>query len=498
MAPRLILSCILGYFGFLLLIAWFTSRKANNASYFIGNKASPWIAVAFGLLGDSLSGVTFISVPGDVGPRNFSYLQIVFGYIVGYVVIAQILLPLYYRLNLISIYSYLKGRFGTASQKTGSFFFLLSRTTGAAVRLYLAATVLQVFVFDQWPIWGNRILPYWLTVTFIIGLILIYTLKGGIKTLVWTDTFQSTFLLLGVVLSITAIARQLDLGLGDLVRTVRESEHSQIFFWDWRDRNYFWKQFISGAFIAIVMTGLDQNMMQKNLSCRSLKAAQKNIYAFTLVMVLVNVLFVSLGALLYEYAKFKGINLPAQTDRVFPLLALQHLGAFAALVFIVGLTAATFSSADSVLTTLTTSFCIDFLGMDQQQGTESDRVRTRKMIHFGFAILLLAVILAFKALNKQSVIQAVFTLASYTYGPLLGLFAFGLFHRTLVMDRWVPVVCLVSPLLCWAVQKKSVLLFGGYQFGFELLLVNGLFTYAGLWLIRRRPPLGDECRPSLK
>jgi len=482
MSPALILLCIAGYFGFLLSIAWFTSRNANNASYFLGNKASPWIAVAFGLIGDSLSGVTFISVPGQVGAAQFAYLQIVFGYVLGYVVIAQVLLPLYYRMNLTSIYSYLRERFGPASQKSGSFFFLLSRTTGAAARLYLAANVLQFFVFDRWNI------PFSLTVSAIILLILVYTLKGGIKTLVWTDTFQSTFLLLGVVLSITAIARDLDFGIGALIGAIAQSDHAQVFFWDWRKPNYFWKQFFSGAFIAIVMTGLDQNMMQKNLSCRSLRDAQKNIYWFSAVLVFINLLFVSLGALLYHYAKAKGIEIPKLTDQLFPMLALQHLGTFAAVVFVIGLTAAAFSSADSVLTTLTTSFCIDFLGIDQKPSlTEQQKTKLRHKVHFGFALLLLLVILGFKALNQDAVINAVFKLASYTYGPLLGLFAFGLFWKRQVNDRFVPVVCLASPVICYVLNEKSAEWMAGYRFGFELLILNGLLTVGGLWLIRKRP-----------
>ena len=481
MSPLLILLCIASYFSFLLLIAWFTSRNASNAAYFLGNKASPWYAVAFGLIGDSLSGVTFISVPGQVAAAQFSYFQIVLGYVLGYVVIAQLLLPLYYRLNLTSIYSYLRERFGPLSQKTGSLFFLLSRTTGAAARLYLAANVIQFFVFDRWHI------PFWFTVGSIIVLILVYTVKGGIRTLVWTDTFQSTFLLLGVVLSIAAIASELDLGITQMVGVIHRSEYGQIFFWDWHDRRYFWKQFFSGAFIAIVMTGLDQNMMQKNLSCRSLKDAQKNIYWFTVVMVFVNALFLSLGALLYHYAKLKGIEIPKETDRLFPMLALQHLGSFAAIVFIIGLTAATFSSADSVLTTLTTSFCIDILGIDQKAAmTEPEKTSLRHKVHLTFALVLLLVILGFKILNTDAVINAIFTLASYTYGPLLGLFAFGLFSRSRVKDRFVPIICLLSPVLCFALNAKSVEWLHGYQFGFELLILNGLLTYSGLCLIRKR------------
>ena len=480
MSPALILGCVGGYFAFLLLIAWYTSRGANDNAYFLGNKTSPWYAVAFGLIGDSLSGVTFISVPGKVAADKFSYMQIVFGYVIGYVVIAEILLPLYYKLNLTSIYGYLRQRFGPNSQKIGAVFFLLSRLLGAAARLFLAASVFQLFVFDQWKI------PFWLTVSVTIALILLYTYRGGIKTLVWTDTFQSTFLLLGVVLSIVAIARQLDLNLSGLIALVKNSEMSQTFFWDWRGTNCFWKQFCAGAFIAIAMTGLDQNMMQKNLSCRSLGAAKKNIYAFTSVMVLVNLLFVSLGVLLFQYAAAKGIAIPDSTDKLFPMLALNYLGTFAAIVFVIGLTAATFSSADSVLTTLTTSFCLDLLGMEERKElTDAQRTTMRHKVHIGFAVLLWLVILGFQAINSKAIIDAIFTLASYTYGPLLGLFAFGLFAKTKANDRLVPVVCCVSPLICFVLQQNSAAWFHGYKIGFELLILNGLLTYIGLWLVRK-------------
>ena len=482
MSPALILGCVGGYFAFLLLIAWYTSRNAGDSAYFLGNKTSPWYAVAFGLIGDSLSGVTFISVPGKVAADKFSYLQIVFGYVIGYVVIAEILLPLYYKLNLTSIYGYLRQRFGPNSQKIGSVFFLLSRLLGAAARLFLAASVFQLFVFDQWKI------PFWLTVSVTIALILLYTYRGGIKTLVWTDTFQSTFLLLGVILSIVAIARSLDLNFSDLISTVKNSEMSQTFFWDWRGTNYFWKQFCAGAFIAIAMTGLDQNMMQKNLSCRSLGAAKKNIYAFTSVMVLVNLLFVSLGVLLFHYAAAKGVAIPSSTDKLFPMLALDHLGDFAAIVFVIGLTAATFSSADSVLTTLTTSFCMDILGTEERKElSEAQRTALRHKVHVGFAVSLWLVIIGFQAINSTAIIDAIFTLASYTYGPLLGLFAFGLFAKAKVNDRLVPVVCVLSPLICYVLQQNSFAWFHGYKIGFELLILNGLLTFIGLWFIRSKP-----------
>ncbi len=480
MSPVLILAGVGVYFALLLVIAWRTSRNAGERAYFVGNKASPWYAVAFGLIGDSLSGVTFISVPGKVATDHFAYLQMVFGFALGYVVIAQVLLPLYYRLNLISIYGYLRERFGPRAQQTGAMFFLLSRLLGAAARLYLAANVFQVFVFDAWRV------PFSVTVSVIIVAMLAYTYRGGIKTLVWTDTFQSALLLLGVGLSIVAIARELGLGAGDLFANVRESELSRIFVWDWRAPNYFWKQFLSGIFIAIAMNGLDQNMMQKNLSCRSLREAQRNLFAFGGVMVLVNVLFLSLGVLLFQYAGAKGIALPALTDQLFPMLALNHLGTFAAVVFIIGLTAATFSSADSVLTTLTTSFCLDLLGTERRTDlTDRQRTVLRQKVHVGFAILLWLAILGFQALNNKAIIDAIFTLATYTYGPLLGLFAFGLFARSALRDQLVPIVCVAAPLICLVLQQNSAAWFGGYRIGFELLMLNGLLTFLGLWLIRK-------------
>lgn len=489
MSPVLILTCIAGYFGLLLLIAWYTSRNSGSEAYFLGNKASPWYIVAFGMIGDSLSGVTFISVPGAVGGAQFSYFQLVLGYFVGYFVISYLLLPLYYRLNLTSIYSYLQQRFGNASQKTGSFFFLLSRTLGAAGRLFLAAGVLQIFVFNHFNV------PFTLSVSIIIALMLVYTYRGGIKTLVWTDSFQSTFLLLGVILSIIAIASELNLDFSGIVTSVSESKYSQVFFWDINEKSYFWKQFLGGAFIAIAMTGLDQNMMQKNLSCKSLGEAQKNINSFSFVVVIVNLFFLSLGALLYIYAANKGVAADilagkAPTDELFPSLALNHLGAFAGLAFIVGLTAATFSSADSVLTTLTTSFYIDFLKLDESKASEKKKTSSRHIIHVGFAVLLLFVIILFDVLNADNaVINTILTVAGYTYGPLLGLFAFGLFTKMRVHDKLVPVVCVISPVLCYVISYNSVRWFGGYKFGHELLILNGIITFLGLVIVRKRETL---------
>lgn len=523
MSPAVIIISICGYFSLLLMIAWYTSRNADSNAYFLGNKKSPWYAVAFGMIGDSLSGVTFISLPGTVATSQFSYMQLVLGYLLGYVIIANVLLPLYYKLNLTSIYSYLNERFGKYSQKTGSFYFLVSRIIGAALRLFLTAGVLQLFVFDHYGI------PFWVTVSIIIILILIYTYRGGIKTLVWTDTLQSGLLLLGVIFSIVAILSQLDMGIGEAISEIKNSKMSQIFFWDWQEKSFFPKQFLSGAFIAVVMTGLDQNMMQKNLSMPNLKDAQKNIYWFSIILVAVNLLFVCLGALLFIYATNQGIVLPIDPatgnvigDKVFPMLALNHIGIFAAVVFIVGLTAATFSSADSVLTTLTTSFCIDFLGMENKSDSNSKdtspqlnlksndeildgyqekievpkvgrwsneelKTRTRHFVHIGFAVVLLLVILLCAYLPKDvSVLDLIFSIAAYTYGPLLGLFAFGLFTKLNVRDILVPVVAAIAVFVSYLLKTNSVEWFAGYKFGYELLLINGLLMFIGLLIISKK------------
>jgi len=487
MSPWLILACVAVYFALLLGIAWITGRRADEAGYFLGNRQSPWYIVAFGLIGDSLSGVTYLSVPGQVGTAQCSYLQLVFGYVLGYVIIAQVLLPLYYRLNLTSIYSYLGERFGRSAELTGSSFFLLSRTLGAAARLYLAANVFQTFVFDRLGI------PFWFTVTGIIGLILVYTWRGGIKTLVWTDSFQSLFLVLGVLISIALIARDLNWGPSEVLRQIAASPFSQVFVWDWRAPDNFWKQFFSGAAIAVVMTGLDQNNMQKSLSCRSLWAAQKNLYSFTVILVAVNAFFLALGVLLHQYVAIKGIMAPAQPDQLFPTLALQHLGTLAAVVFVLGLTAATFNSADSVLTTLTTSFCIDFLDFEQRTDlTPEELTRRRHWTHFGFAVVLLAAILVFKAVNQGAVIQLVLKMAGYTYGPLLGLFGLGLLTHWQVGGPGVPVVCLAAPAICGVLSANSANWLGGYKFGFELLILNGLLVAGGLLAFARQ----DRGNPS--
>jgi Na+/proline symporter len=479
--PLVLIGIIAVYFFTLVGISWWKGKNADEESYFIGNRSSPWYLVAFGMIGDSLSGVTFVSVPGEVGVKHFFYLQIVLGYMAGYFVIAKVLLPLYYKLQLTSIYSYLGDRFGTTSQSTGSFYFLLSRTIGAAFRLFISAGVLHLFVF------GPLGVPYGLSVTIIIVLILLYTLKGGIKSLVWTDTFQSLFLLMGVILTATAILGHMDWSFTEGVQQIVQSDYSQVFDWEPINKTYFPKQFLSGMFIAIAMTGLDQNMMQKNLSVRTLPDAQKNVLWFSVIVLIVNVIFVSLGALMYLYASSKGIAIPTRTDELLPLLALDHLGTFAAIVFLLGIIAATFSSADSVLTTLTTSLYIDILHLDtKKEMTAARKKQIRNFIHAGFAFVLLGVILIFRAINNDAVISGIFTAAGYTYGPLLGLFAFGIYSKHKIKDKLVPLVCIAAPLLSFLLATYSETLFGGYKIGFELLLINGLLTMLGLWVIRKK------------
>jgi Na+/proline symporter len=476
MSPFVIVLFILAYFLLLVLIAHFTSKGDSNDAFFTGAHQSPWYLVAFGMIGASLSGVTFISVPGWVATSEFSYMQMVLGYFVGYVVIATVLMPLYYRLNLTSIYSYLEERFGTYSYKTGASFFLLSRTIGAAFRLFLVAQTLQYLVFDTWGV------PFWVTVAITILLIWLYTFKGGIKTIVWTDTLQTLFMLIAVGITIYFISSELNLTFSGLWNEVENSEYSRVFFFDdWNDKRHFIKQFFSGAFLAIVMTGLDQDMMQKNLSCKNIKEGQKNMFSFSLVLIVVNFVFLMLGALLFIYASKNGIAIPEKTDNLFPEIAIHHLHSAAGVFFILGLVAAAYSSADSALTALTTSVCVDFLDIKNKK--DNIRVALRKRVHILVSFVLFMVILVFSGINKASVISDIFRAATYTYGPLLGLYAFGLMTKRKVVDGWVPVVAILSPVVCYALNVYSETLFNGYKFGFEILILNGLITFLGLLLI---------------
>lgn len=468
------------YFAMLFLISILTSRNISKDTFFTGDRQSPWFLVAFGMIGASLSGVTFISVPGEVGNTSFHYFQIVIGYTLGYFVIAKVLLPLYYRLNLVSIYSYLDDRFGFWSYKTGAFFFILSRTLGSSIRVFLVAGVLQLILFDNFGI------PFWVSVLITVSLIWLYTHRGGIKTVVWTDTLQTLFMLLAVVISIYLIGKEIGISsIGGFLEAVVSDPRSEVFNWDWRSSTNFFKQFASGAFITIVMTGLDQDMMQKNLTCRNIGDAQKNMFWFTVILVIVNLLFLSLGVLLYQYAEVKGIPIPSKTDDLYPMLATQYFSAFVGIVFVLGIIAAAYSSADSTLTALTTSFCFDFLEIEKRYPKEK-QVAVRKRVHIGFTALMFFAILFFRWINDQSVINAVFVIAGYTYGPLLGLYAFGLFTKMQVKDKWVPYLAVAAPLIAYIISKNSQEWLWGYKFGFEVLILNGLLMFFGLYLARKR------------
>ncbi len=467
-----------GYFLALILIARLTGKKGNNADFFLGSRKSPWYIVAFGMVGSSLSGVTFISVPGWVATSQFSYMQMVLGYLPGYMVVAFVLLPLYYRLQLTSIYTYLQGRFGPKAYKTGAWFFLLSRIIGSAFRLFLVAIVLQLAVFDKldWQI------PFALTVVITIGLIWLYTFRGGIRTIIWTDTLQTAFMLVAVGVSVYVISESLGLSGAEVVTAVKESPYSKIFFFDdANDSRYFFKQFFAGMFITITMTGLDQDMMQKNLSCRNLRDAQKNMVTFAVVLVLVNLVFLSLGSLLYLFAESNGIGLSAQTDELYPMLATEGLlGPVVGVLFVLGLIAAAYSSADSALAALTTSFSIDILEVDKMEEAKAER--RRKQVHIGMSVVLVIVILLFKVINNDAVIDGIFKAAGYTYGPLLGLFAFGLFSKAAVRDKWIPYIAVLSPFASYGFVQLAPLLFDGYKVGYEVLIINGSLTYFGLYL----------------
>jgi len=476
MTPQLILGLFLLYTVLLFAVTWVTARKADNQSFFIGNKVSPWFVVAYGMIGASLSGVTFMSVPGWVKETQFSYLVVVIGYLFGYFVIALVLLPLYYRLKLTSIYSYLDQRFGYWSYKTGAGFFILSRTLGASLRMFLVINVLQIFVFDAWNV------PFWVNVFIFILLIILYTLKGGIRTIIWTDTLQTTFMLLAVILSVFYIAKNLDISVPRLLETVKESSVSNMFITDWHHERFFIKQFLSGVFITIVMTGLDQEMMQKNLSCKNIKEAQKNMFTFSAILVFVNLLFLFLGALLLIFVQTRGIEV-VSSDDIFPIVAIRYLGPVAGMVFLIGLISAAFPSADGALTSLTTSVSIDFLGIEKREGiTEKAKTRIRYIVHFAIALVFFVSVLVFSKLNDRAVIDKLFTIAGYTYGPLLGLYSFGLFTKRMVRDKLTPFIAILSPLICFFLSKYSVELLNGYKFGFELLLLNGLLTFIGLYI----------------
>ncbi|SDX47945.1 transporter, SSS family [Lutibacter oricola] len=485
MQPIYILLLIAIYFCVLLLIAYFTGKDDSNESFFKANKKSPWYVVAFGMIGASLSGVTFISVPGWVQSSQFSYMQIVIGYLFGYLAIAYVLLPIYYNLKVTSIYEFLKHRFGETSHKTGAFFFFVSRVLGASFRLFLVASVLQYFIFDAWNV------PFELTVILSILLIWIYTFKGGIKTIVWTDTLQTLFMLVAVFATISILLNKLNWSVADLISSEEFSNYSQIIFSeDFLDKKYFLKSFFGGMFIAIAMTGLDQDMMQKNLTCKNTKEAQWNVISLGFVLIIVNFVFLTLGALLFIYADKFGIQIPlvegkAKTDLLFPEIALNGgLEISIGIIFILGLIAAAYSSADSALTSLTTSFCIDFLDIENKDKSEQKNIR--KKTHIAISALLVIVIIVFKYVLEDNVISSLLQVASYTYGPLLGLFAFGIFTKIKINDQFVWLVAIISVVVTYFLNAYSKEIFEGYVFGYELLIVNGLITFAGLFLLKKQ------------
>ena len=473
MSSTLILTVIAIYFSLLFIISYYTGKNDSNSTFFLGDRNSPWYIVAYGMIGTTLSGITFISVPGWVDSSQFSYMQMVFGFFVGYFIISRILLPLYYKLELTSIYTYLKNRFGNNTYKTGSAFFLLSRTIGASFRLYLIASVLQFAVFESWNI------PFYVTVIITITLIWLYTYRGGIRTIIWTDTLQTTFMLGTVFMIAYTVTEKMNLDFTSTIQLIRESDYSKVFFFeDWKDSKYFFKQFFSGVFMAIVMTGLDQDQMQKNLSCKNLKDAQKNMMVFSSILIFVDLLFLSLGALLYIYSNKFGILIPVDADMLFPNIALNSgLPSYVGVLFIIGIIAAAYSSADSALTSLTTSFCVDILEFEKQDPKQ--QIKTRKYSHLLLSFVLLGVILLFRVINDQSVIKSLFIVAGYTYGPLLGMFSFGLFTKWKIRDKWVPLVAIISPILCYIIKLYI-------PFGFELLIINGLLTFIGLYILKRK------------
>ncbi|MDH5474459.1 MAG: sodium:solute symporter [Cyclobacteriaceae bacterium] len=483
MEPIFILLILCGYFAILLLISHFTSRKTDAETYFTANRGSVWYVVAFGMIGSSLSGITFISVPGMVGNENFYYFQLVLGYLLGYGIIAGVLLPLYYKLNLVSIYGYLGQRIGEYSHKTGSLFFLISQSIGAALRLFVVAEVLQRTLFDHFHV------PFAVTVIVVLVMIWIYTRKAGIKTIVWTDIFQTTIMITAIIGVLLIVINQLGISFFQAGQVVYDHNYSTVFNWDWQHEKYFWKQFITGVLVAVAMNGLDQNEMQKSLTCSNLKDAQKNITLYSVILVATNLLFLSFGVLLYVYVEDKGISLPQtvsgafkDTDALFSFLSMQQLGGIAGFLFILGIASAAFSSADSALASLTTAFYKDFIREDNK--SEEEKIKTRKWINVMISIFLISLILLFRAINNESVIHLVFTIAGYTYGPLLGMFAFGLFTKWETKDKWVPIIAVLSSVASYILSTHAVQWFG-INLGYTVLLLNGMITFTTMALIKK-------------
>ncbi|MBL0132550.1 MAG: sodium:solute symporter [Chitinophagaceae bacterium] len=499
MSPTLLFGFVIGYFLLLLGVAWLTSRNSNNESFFIGNKSSNWMLVAFGMIGTSLSGVTFVSVPGGVGTGNFYYFQIVLGYLLGYAVIAFVLIPLYYKMNLTSIYTYLEKRLGVEAHKAGAFFFILSRTVGATARLYLVINILQLFILDKLGV------PFIVTTAVILLMILLYTFEGGVKTIIYTDTLQTTGMLVGLVACIFVITKALGTDFSGIYNMMLDKGYTKIINTDIKSASFLGKHLLGGMFIAIAMTGLDQEMMQKNISVKTLKDSQKNIMSFSAVLVVVNLLFLFLGGILYVYAASKGIS--TAPDDLFPTIALSDaFSGSIGVIFIIALISALFPSVDGAITSLTSCFCIDILGIKNSQATEKEKKRTRLKVHFTFALIFFVMVLIFKAVNDKLIIDFILKFAGVTYGPLLGMFAFGILTKRQLSVKWLWWVCIIAPLLAlgmdmlsspdWyekklhielGLQSISESLFGGYKIGNELILINGILTFLGLLIISKKP-----------
>jgi Na+/proline symporter len=497
MSSSLLFTVVFGYFFLLLAVAWYTSRNSNNETFFIGNRSSNWVLVAFGMIGTSLSGVTFVSVPGTVGTGGFGYFQVVIGYLLGYFAVAFILLPLYYKMNLTSIYTYLLERFGLLSYKTGALFFIISRTLGATARLYLVINVLQVFILDAMQV------PFWVTTFVILLMIILYTFKGGVKTIVFTDTLQTSFIIIGLLVCLVYIMNSMQLSVGDVTEAFSANNYARLLTTDYKSAGFFLKSIIGGAFITIAMTGLDQEMMQKNISVHNLKDSQKNMISLSFLQAIVVFIFLVLGGLLYLYALDKGAQfIPAAAgskaqllmdnkniigDNLFPEIAFNYLPPVIGIIFIIGLISALFPSADGALTALTSSFCIDIIGLKRnQQWDEEKKKNIRMTTHLIFSVIFFLSVMIFKVIDNKSIIDIILKLAGYTYGPLLGLFAFGIMtKRKPVEGIAIPVICLLAPAICYVLSDYSARWFGGYQIGVELLIINGFLTYLGLLLISK-------------
>ncbi len=478
MSPLLLFSFVIAYFLILLGVAWYTGKNSNNESFFIGNRNSNWMLVAFGMIGTSLSGVTFVSVPGAVAKESFAYFQITLGYLLGYLVIAYVLLPLYYKLNLTSIYNYLSSRLGFTSYKTGASFFILSRTLGATARLYLVVNILQEAILKSFGV------PFWATTLVILAMILLYTYEGGVKTIVWTDTLQTTCMLAGLVICVIYILSSLNLGFSESLQVMGEKGYSTVFFTDPNSKFFFAKQILAGAFITITMTGMDQEMMQKNISVKTLKDSQKNIITLAIIMLVVILLFLFLGGLLYLFAGQN--NIATTGDKLFPTVALQHMPPFISVIFIIALISALFPSADGAITALTSSFCIDIIGMQRRSDIdEAQKKKMRQRVHLGFAAIFLLFVMIYKWIDEPSMIGVILKVAAYTYGPLLGLFTFGILLKRSVQDKLVPIICIAAPVICFFLDKFQKQIFGSFEVGLELLIINGLLTFMGLLVISK-------------